>query len=206
MDGGGAAVVGRPARRSLLPGVPQRHDTVHRPEARAGGPHRARRGRPRGQLHPAPGRVRARLHVRAGRAPRRPRGAARRESRAWAGSACSSTRPRGSSTPGGTVISRSSCRTSPTCPIAIYPEMKIGQISFLQMTTPAEHPYGSGAAGSKYQGQRGPDTEPLLPELPRSLRNPAAAAGIERQSLHGLRLHAAPTTRPRCSVAGWRRT
>jgi len=41
-------------------------------------------------------------------------------------------------------------------PIAIYPEMKIGQISFLQMTSAAEHPYGSGAAGSKYQGQRGP--------------------------------------------------
>jgi len=41
-------------------------------------------------------------------------------------------------------------------PIAIYPEMKIGQISFLQMTTAAEHPYGSGQAGSKYQGQRGP--------------------------------------------------
>ncbi len=41
-------------------------------------------------------------------------------------------------------------------PIAIYPGMKIGQISFLQMTTAAEHPYGSGHAGSKYQGQRGP--------------------------------------------------
>jgi dCTP deaminase len=41
-------------------------------------------------------------------------------------------------------------------PIAIYPGMKIGQISFLQMTTPAETPYGSGATGSKYQGQRGP--------------------------------------------------
>jgi dCTP deaminase len=41
-------------------------------------------------------------------------------------------------------------------PIAIYPQMKIGQISFLQMTTAAEHPYGSGEAGSKYQGQRGP--------------------------------------------------
>jgi dCTP deaminase len=41
-------------------------------------------------------------------------------------------------------------------PIAIYPTMKIGQISFLQMTTPAEHPYGSDIAGSKYQGQRGP--------------------------------------------------
>ncbi len=41
-------------------------------------------------------------------------------------------------------------------PIAIYPGMKIGQISFLQMTTSAEHPYGSDTAGSKYQGQRGP--------------------------------------------------
>ncbi|MBM3658032.1 MAG: dCTP deaminase [Actinobacteria bacterium] len=41
-------------------------------------------------------------------------------------------------------------------PIALYPGMKIGQISFLQMTTAAENPYGSGATGSKYQGQRGP--------------------------------------------------
>jgi dCTP deaminase len=41
-------------------------------------------------------------------------------------------------------------------PITLYPGMKIGQISFLEMTTPAEHPYGSGALGSKYQGQRGP--------------------------------------------------
>ncbi len=41
-------------------------------------------------------------------------------------------------------------------PIAIYPGMKIGQISFLRMTTEADNPYGSGATGSKYQGQRGP--------------------------------------------------
>ena len=41
-------------------------------------------------------------------------------------------------------------------PIAIYPGMKIGQISFYQLSTPAEHPYGSAAAGSKYQGQEGP--------------------------------------------------
>ena len=41
-------------------------------------------------------------------------------------------------------------------PITIYPGMKIGQVSFLRMTSPAEHPYGSTAAGSKYQGQRGP--------------------------------------------------
>ena len=41
-------------------------------------------------------------------------------------------------------------------PITLYPGMKIGQISFLQMTTEAEHPYGSKETGSKYQGQRGP--------------------------------------------------
>jgi dCTP deaminase len=43
-----------------------------------------------------------------------------------------------------------------TLPITLYPNMKIGQISFIQMTTPADNPYGSGAVGSKYQGQRGP--------------------------------------------------
>lgn len=41
-------------------------------------------------------------------------------------------------------------------PITLYPGMKIGQVSFMQMTTPADNPYGSGAKGSKYQGQRGP--------------------------------------------------
>ena len=43
-----------------------------------------------------------------------------------------------------------------TLPIAIYPGMRIGQLSFYELTTPAEHPYGSEKAGSKYQGQRGP--------------------------------------------------
>lgn len=41
-------------------------------------------------------------------------------------------------------------------PITLYPGMKIGQVSFMTMTTPADQPYGRGAAGSKYQGQRGP--------------------------------------------------
>jgi dCTP deaminase len=41
-------------------------------------------------------------------------------------------------------------------PITIYPSMKIGQISFFRLTSPAENPYGSGRVGSKYQGQRGP--------------------------------------------------
>jgi dCTP deaminase len=41
-------------------------------------------------------------------------------------------------------------------PITIYPEMKIGQLSFVQLSEPAEKPYGSGGLGSKYQGQHGP--------------------------------------------------
>jgi len=41
-------------------------------------------------------------------------------------------------------------------PIAIYPGMKIGQVSFYELSTPAENPYGSRGAGSKYQGQQGP--------------------------------------------------
>ena len=41
-------------------------------------------------------------------------------------------------------------------PITLYPGMTTGQVSFLQMTTPADVPYGSSKLGSKYQGQRGP--------------------------------------------------
>ena len=41
-------------------------------------------------------------------------------------------------------------------PITIYAGMKIGQVSFVQLSEPAERPYGSQGIGSKYQGQRGP--------------------------------------------------
>ncbi|MHB8468401.1 MAG: dCTP deaminase [Gaiellaceae bacterium] len=41
-------------------------------------------------------------------------------------------------------------------PITIYAGMKIGQISFMQMTEPATTPYGAAAIGSKYKGQKGP--------------------------------------------------
>jgi dCTP deaminase len=41
-------------------------------------------------------------------------------------------------------------------PITIYYGMKIGQLSFVQLSEPAEHPYGTGGLGSKYQGQAGP--------------------------------------------------
>jgi dCTP deaminase len=43
-----------------------------------------------------------------------------------------------------------------TLPITIYPGMKIGQLSFVQLSEAAERPYGSAGIGSKYQGQRGP--------------------------------------------------
>jgi dCTP deaminase len=41
-------------------------------------------------------------------------------------------------------------------PITIYHGMKIGQISFMQLSESADNPYGSGDLGSKYQGQMGP--------------------------------------------------
>ena len=41
-------------------------------------------------------------------------------------------------------------------PITVYPGMRIAQLSFLTLTTPAEHPYGSGRLGCKYQGQAEP--------------------------------------------------
>ena len=41
-------------------------------------------------------------------------------------------------------------------PITIYYGMKIGQLSFVQMTESAEAPYGSSGLGSKYRGQTGP--------------------------------------------------
>ena len=40
--------------------------------------------------------------------------------------------------------------------IAIFFGMKVVQISFLRLSTPADHPYGSDVLGSKYQGQLGP--------------------------------------------------
>ncbi len=40
-------------------------------------------------------------------------------------------------------------------PIVLTPGMKIGQISFSQMTTPVDRPYGHPELGSKYQGQSG---------------------------------------------------
>ena len=43
-----------------------------------------------------------------------------------------------------------------TLPITLWPGMKIGQLCFFRLTSPADHPYGSEKYGSRYQGQRGP--------------------------------------------------
>ena len=43
-----------------------------------------------------------------------------------------------------------------TLPIKLYPGMKIGQLCFFRLSSPAENPYGSAKYGSRYQGQRGP--------------------------------------------------
>ncbi|TDW81099.1 MULTISPECIES: dCTP deaminase [Kribbella] len=43
-----------------------------------------------------------------------------------------------------------------TLPIKLWPGMKIGQLCFFRLSSPAEYPYGSSKYGSRYQGQRGP--------------------------------------------------
>jgi len=41
-------------------------------------------------------------------------------------------------------------------PVTLYYGMRIGQISFLTLTTPVDRPYGSKELGSRYQGQTDP--------------------------------------------------
>lgn len=43
-----------------------------------------------------------------------------------------------------------------TLPMKLWPGMKIGQLCFFSLSSPADEPYGSGRHGSRYQGQRGP--------------------------------------------------
>ncbi|WP_042506218.1 dCTP deaminase [Tropheryma whipplei] len=43
-----------------------------------------------------------------------------------------------------------------TLPIKLWPGMKIGQLCFFQLSSPAKNAYGSPVCASRYQGQRGP--------------------------------------------------
>ena len=151
-----AAVVGRPARRPLLPRLPQRHDAVHRPEAR--------------RRRTSPSSSRSATTARSSCTPASSCSA--RRSSASRSPTISSRGSRGSRRLGrlGLLIHSTAgfvdagwdghltleLSNVANLPIAIYPEMKIGQISFLQMTTAAEHPYGSGAKrGRSTRGSAG---------------------------------------------------
>src|SRR4051812_48897755 len=54
-----------------------------------------------------------------------------------------------------------------TIPITLYPGMRIGQLSFFPLTSPAERPYGSPEVGSHYQGQTGPTPSRYRLDLPK---------------------------------------
>jgi dCTP deaminase len=43
-------------------------------------------------------------------------------------------------------------------PVKLYPGMRVAQLVFHELKSPAEMPYGSAERGSSYQGQRGPQT------------------------------------------------
>jgi dCTP deaminase len=67
-----------------------------------------------------------------------------------------------------------------TLPINLYYGMKISQISFIRLTTPALRPYGSRSLGSKYQGQMEPTPRRFFEDFPRS---PGASGVREKPPL-----------------------
>ncbi len=61
-------------------------------------------------------------------------------------------------------------------PIALYFGMKIGQISFFEMSSAVDRPYGSAGLGSKYQGQAEPTASAYFADFERGRRT---AGGVE---------------------------
>ena len=55
-------------------------------------------------------------------------------------------------------------------PITLYSGMKIGQISFLRLTTAAERLYGDESLGSKYQGQTDPTASRFYQDFEKKIR------------------------------------
>jgi dCTP deaminase len=69
-------------------------------------------------------------------------------------------------------------------PITIYVGMKIGQLSFVQLSEPAERPYGAAELGSKYQGQAGPTPSRYWRNFSAEQEDEAGtAAGASRDNL-----------------------
>ena len=91
-------------------------------------------------------------------------------------------------------------------PITIYYAMKIGQLSFVQLTEPAETPYGSRRARLQVPGPAGPDAEPLLAELRARAGEVILVTGgtgfVGGHVVHALRAAGRPV---RCLVARARR-
>ena len=98
-------------------------------------------------------------------------------------------------------------------PITIYPGMKIGQLSFVQLSEPAERPYGSAGNRLEVPGPARPDAEPLLAELQRRLirlllggsQSPGPrrrdARGVDRASVElGARRSAPPKSSSICAT------
>lgn len=65
-----------------------------------------------------------------------------------------------------------------TMPILLYPGMRVGQLCFFNLSSPADEPYGSAALGSHYQGQRGPTASRSHLRFDR-ISLPAAGRSIE---------------------------
>ena len=67
-----------------------------------------------------------------------------------------------------------------TLPIKLWPGMKIGQLCFFRLSSPAEKPYGSESYHSRYQGQRGPTASRSFQNFHRT-----DVSGVDAGSLGG---------------------
>ena len=67
-------------------------------------------------------------------------------------------------------------------PITVYPGMKIGQISFLQMTTPADHPYGSDGPAVRSTRANGDPRRAAMPRTsgPHRMADDRAGRAVHR--------------------------
>jgi len=104
--------------------------------------------------------------------------------------------------PGGTRgRSRSNCRTSAPAPVALTPGMRVSQLIFTELKSPAKRPYGV-ERGSKYQDQDGPQASRIGsdPEF-HSDENRQAAERVVRF----IRRSSSTSSSRRCARC-WRRT
>ncbi|ROQ39988.1 dCTP deaminase [Frondihabitans sp. PhB188] len=69
-----------------------------------------------------------------------------------------------------------------TLPIKLWPGMKIGQICYFRLSSPAENPYGSSIYGSRYQGQRGPTASRSFQNFVRTDTGAAPSAAKDAQA------------------------